>query len=164
MSGERKRNLKNFFKIFGKIALSGVVGSERKIERVWETSQQAKIARCRQTENGRFYGKGTPFLCLLRNFSSIKLRKDGKGMEKKRDIENNGFMPQKGNPLHETVTYKIGGTIFEVSTICGGSEPLYSKMERLIKAESVKTPTDKEKEVRYNEDSNLFVGRSLQEE
>ena len=22
-------------------------------------------------------------------------------MEKKRDIENNGFMPQKGNPLHE---------------------------------------------------------------
>ena len=55
-------------------------------------------------------------------------------------------------------------TIFEVSTICGGSEPLYSKMERLIKAESGKTPTDKEKEVRYNEDSNLFVGRSLQEE
>lgn len=43
-------------------------------------------------------------------------------------------------------------------------EPLYSKMERLIKAESGKTPTDKEKEVRYNEDSNLFVGRSLQEE
>lgn len=32
-------------------------------------------------------------------------------MEKKRDIKNNGFMPQKGNPLHETVTYKIGGTI-----------------------------------------------------
>ena len=27
-----------------------------------------------------------------------------------------------------------------------------------------KTPTDKEKEVRYNEDNNLFVGRSLQEE
>ena len=85
-------------------------------------------------------------------------------MEKKQDIENSGFIPQKGNPLHETVTYKIGGTIFEVSTICGGSEPLYSKMERLIKAESGKTPTDKEKEVRYNKDSNLFVGRSLQEE
>ena len=67
-------------------------------------------------------------------------------MERKQDIENSGFMPQKGNPLHETVTYKIGGTIFEVSTICGGSELLYSKMERLIKAESVKTPTDKEKE------------------
>ena len=37
-------------------------------------------------------------------------------------------------------------------------------MERLIKVEFGKTPTDKEKEVRYNEDSNLFVGRSLQEE
>ena len=85
-------------------------------------------------------------------------------MERKQDIENSGFIPQKGNPLHETVTYKIGGTIFVVSTVCGGSELLYSKMERLIKAESGKTPTDKEKEVRYNKNSNLFVGRSLQEE
>ena len=85
-------------------------------------------------------------------------------MERKQDIENSGFMPQNGNPTQETVTYKIGGTFYEVSTSCGGSEPLYSKMERLIKAESVKTPTDKKSEVRYNEDSNLFVGRSLQEE
>ena len=85
-------------------------------------------------------------------------------MERKQEPEHNALLPKKGNPLHETVAYKIGGTIFEVSTICGSSEPLYSKMERLIKAESGKTPTDKEKEVRYNEDSNLFVGRSLQEE
>ena len=85
-------------------------------------------------------------------------------MEKKQDIENGGFMPQKGNPRHETVTYKIGGTYFEVSTSCGGSEPLFEKMKRLIKSESVKTPTDKEKEVHYNKDSNLSVGRSLQEE
>ena len=85
-------------------------------------------------------------------------------MEKKRETTHSGFQPRRGNPLNETVTYKIGGTIFEVSTICGGSELLYNKMERLIRAESVKTPTDKEKEVRYNKDSNLFVGRSLQEE
>ncbi len=71
----------------------------------------------------------------------------------KRDIENSGFMPQKGNPLHETVIYKIGGTFYEVSTSCGGSEPLYSKMKRLIKAKTVKTHADKEREVRYNEDS-----------
>ena len=64
----------------------------------------------------------------------------------------------------ETVTYKVGGTLYEVSTVCGGSELLYDKMKRLIKSETVKTPTDKEKEVRYNEDNNLFVGRSLQEE
>ena len=37
-------------------------------------------------------------------------------------------------------------------------------MKRLIKEESVKTPADKKSEVRYNKDSNLFVGRSLQEE
>ena len=85
-------------------------------------------------------------------------------MEKKQEMIYDNLLSEKGNPLHETVIYKIGGTIFEVSTICGGSELLYSKMERLIRAESVKTPTDKEKEVRYNKDSNLFVGRSLQEE
>ena len=85
-------------------------------------------------------------------------------MERKQEIENSSFTPKKSNPLHETVTFKIGGTIYEVSTICGGSELLYDKMERLIKAESGKTPTDKERKVRYNEDINLFVGRSLQEE
>lgn len=85
-------------------------------------------------------------------------------MEKKQETGHNNLLPEKGNPLHETVAYKIGGTIYEVSTVCGGSELLYSKMERLIKAESVKTPTDKKEKIRYNEDSNLFVGRSLQEE
>ena len=85
-------------------------------------------------------------------------------MEKEHEREHNKFLPKKGNPLHETVIYQIGGTIYEVSTICGGSEVLYNKMERLIKAESSKTPADKKDKVRYNEDSNLFVGRSLQEE
>ena len=84
--------------------------------------------------------------------------------DQKQETEYDNLLPKKGNPLHETVTYQIGGTIFEVETVCGGSELLYDKMERLIKSESGKTPTDKEKEVRYNEDSNLFVGRSLQEE
>ena len=72
-------------------------------------------------------------------------------MEKKQEITHDNLLPEKRNPLHETVVYKIGGTI-------------YDKMERLIKAESGKAPTDKKSEVRYNEDSNLFVGRSLQEE
>ncbi|BCI61035.1 hypothetical protein [Solibaculum mannosilyticum] len=85
-------------------------------------------------------------------------------MKMKRIIENSGFMPQKGNPTQETVTYKIGGTFYEVSTSCGGSEPLFEKMKRLIKSENLKVPADKGKEVRYNEDSNLSVGRSLQEE
>ena len=85
-------------------------------------------------------------------------------MERKQSIENSGFMPQTGNPTHETVTYKIGGTFYEVSTYCGDSELLYDKMKRLIKSETVKTPTDKKEKVRYNKDSNLSVGRSLQEE
>ena len=85
-------------------------------------------------------------------------------MERKRDSESGGLVPQKRNPLNETVTYKIGGTVYEVSTVCGSSELLYDKMERLIKAETVKPPTDKKEEIRCNTDSNLFVGRSLQEE
>ena len=85
-------------------------------------------------------------------------------MEKKRETTHSGFQPRRGNPLNETVTYKIGGTIYEIETSCGGSELLYDKMKRLIKSETVETPTDKGAEVRYNVDNNLFVGRSLQEE
>ena len=85
-------------------------------------------------------------------------------MEKKREAEHSDVLPQKGNPLHETVCYKIGGTIFEIETSCGGSELLYDKMTRLIKAETVETPADRKSKERYNSDSNLFVGRSLQEE
>ena len=85
-------------------------------------------------------------------------------MERKRDSESDGVLLKKGNPLNETVTYKIGGTLYEVSTVCGGSELLYDKMERLIKSETAKPPTDKKEGMRYNTDSNLFVGRSLQEE
>ena len=136
--------------------------------RVWETPNKRKC--------DTFCGKGTPFLCLLRkkqaangySFAVLapysKKGKDGKRMERKRETEHNDLLPKKGNPLNETVTYKVGGTLYEVSTVCGGSELLYDKMTRLIKAETVKTPGDKEMKERYNSDSNLFVGRSLQEE
>ena len=85
-------------------------------------------------------------------------------MEKKREAEHSDVLPHTGNPLNEIVCYQISGTVFEVETSCGGSELLYDKMKRLIKSETVKTPTDNGAEVRYNTDSNLFVGRSLQEE
>lgn len=85
-------------------------------------------------------------------------------MEMKREQDEAEYLPKWGNPLNETVYYKIGGTIFEIETSCGGSELLYDKMERLIKSETVTSPADKEKKVRYNSSSNQFVGRSLQEE
>ena len=69
-------------------------------------------------------------------------------MERKREIEYNDLLPKKGNPLNEIVTYKVGGTLYEVSTVCGGSELLYDKMKRLIKSETVKTPAYKEKSMR----------------
>ena len=82
-------------------------------------------------------------------------------MERKQEQDTTDYRQKQGNPAEETVIYKIGGTFYEVSTSCGGSELLYDKMKRLIKSETVKTPADKGKEVRYNEDSNLSVGRSL---
>ena len=85
-------------------------------------------------------------------------------MERKQEQKISDYKQKQGNPADETVIYKIGGTFYEVSTSCGGSEPLFKKMKRLIKSENLKTPTDKGKEVRYNEDSNLAVGRSLEEE
>ena len=85
-------------------------------------------------------------------------------MEQKPKAQENDYLPKRGNPLQETICYKIGGTVFEIETSCGGSELLYDKMKRLIKSENLKAPADKGKEVRYNEDSNLSVGRSLQEE
>ncbi len=85
-------------------------------------------------------------------------------MERKQEPEITDTRQKQGNPADETVIYKIGGTFYEVSTSCGGSEPLFEKMKRLIKSENLKTPADKEKDVRYNKDSNLSVGRSLQEE
>ena len=85
-------------------------------------------------------------------------------MERKQEQKISDYKQKQGNPADETVIYKIGGTFYEVSTSCGGSELLYDKMKRLIKEESGKTPADKKSEVRYNKDSNLFVGRSLQEE
>ena len=52
-------------------------------------------------------------------------------MERKRETEHNDLLPKNGNPLNETVCYKIGGTVFEIETSCGGSELLYDKMKRL---------------------------------
>ena len=75
-------------------------------------------------------------------------------MERKRELETANYTYRQGNPANETVTYKIGGTFYEVSASCGGSERLYDKMKRLIKSETVKTPTDKRESVPYNKNSN----------
>ena len=84
-------------------------------------------------------------------------------MEKKRSPKESDYLPKRGNPLQETVCYKLGGTVYEVHTSYGGTEPLYDKMVRLIRSETI-TDADKDHKARYNKDSNLFVGRSLQEE
>ncbi len=85
-------------------------------------------------------------------------------MDRKGTNESRASFDKIGDPLHETVCYKIGGTVYEVETSCGGTEPLYDKMVRLLKSEMFAKTADKDKIARYNSGSNLFVGRSLQEE
>lgn len=85
-------------------------------------------------------------------------------MEQKRRCKESDYLPKRGNPLQETVYYKIGGTVYEVHTSCGGTEPLYDKMVRLIRSEAIAASADKGDKPQYNKNSNLFVGRSLQEE
>ena len=136
--------MKNFSQNFVKTALCGVVGSERIFKRVWDTSQQAKSVRQAIARAGRFTEKGTLFLCLLRNLSLSKYGKEGKRMEWEPEIKDSEFVPQKRKPTEETICYKIGGTYYEVSTSCGGSERLRDKMVRLIKLETVKPPNDKQ--------------------
>ena len=85
-------------------------------------------------------------------------------MDRKRTDENSNYLPKAGNPMNETVCYKIGRTVYEVETSCAGSEPLYDKLVRLLESETFTDPADKAEKERYNDGSNLFVGRSLQEE
>ena len=66
-------------------------------------------------------------------------------MERKQEQKISDYRQKQGNPADEIVIYKIGGTFYEVSTSCGGSEPLFEKMKRLIKSENLKAPTDKGK-------------------
>ena len=136
--------MKNFSQNFVKNALCGVVGNERTFKRVWDSSQQAKSVLQAIARMGRFTEKGTLFLCLLRNLSLRKYGKEGKRMDWELEIKDGGYLPEKGKPTEETVCYKIGGTYYEVSTSCGGSERLRDKMIRLIKSETVKPPNDKQ--------------------
>lgn len=79
---------------------------------------------------------------------------------KKRQIRINrinDYLPERGNLLKETVHYKTGDTIFEALIIRGSSE-------RFIKSKTIRTSTDQKDKERYNDNSNLFFGYSLQEE
>ena len=119
--------MKNFSQNSVKTALCGVVGSERVFKRVWDSSQQAKSVRQAIARTGRFTEMGTRFLCLLRNLSFSKYGKEGKRMDWELEIKDSGYLPEKGKPTEETVCYKIGGTYYEVSTSCGGSERLRTR-------------------------------------
>ena len=89
--------LKNFSQNSVKIALCGVVGSERVFKRVWDSSQQAKSVRQAIARTGRFTEKGTLFLCLLRNLSLRKYGKEGKKWIGNWKSRTAAICPKKGS-------------------------------------------------------------------
>ena len=127
--------MKNFSQNSVKIALCGVVGSERTYQRVWETSQQAKSVRRAIARTGRFTEKGTRFLCLLRNLSFSKYGKEGKGMERKRQIKDGHIVVK--NPLYQEmpkqeVAIKSGRTLYRFTGSYDGERSLPHKVLRLM--------------------------------
>jgi hypothetical protein len=81
--GDKKNFLKKLTQNFGKIALCGVVGSERDF-RGFGTLPNKQNAT-------HFTEKGTLFLCLLRNLSYYKTRKGRERNGKETGAGNNGF-------------------------------------------------------------------------
>ena len=79
-------------------------------------------------------------------------------MERKQSTKESDYLPKRGNPLQETVCYKLGGTVYEVHTSCGGTEPLYDKMVRLIRSEAIAASADKEDKPQYNKGSTCLSG------
>lgn len=110
-------------------------------------SQQEKISVRRIASKRGFYGKGTPFLCLLRkkqaangySFAVLapysKQGKDGNGMERKRKIKDGHIVVE--NPLfqelpqHE-ITIKSGRTLYRFTGSYDGERSLPHKVLRLI--------------------------------
>ena len=110
-------------------------------------SQQEKISVRRIASKRGFYGKGTPFLCLLRkkqaangySFAVLapysKQGKDGNGMERKRKIKVGHIVVE--NPLfqelpqHE-ITIKSGRTLYRFTGSYDGERSLPHKVLRLI--------------------------------
>ena len=85
-----------------------------------------------------FYGKGTPFLCLLRNFI---FEKDGKGMEGQRIIKDGHIVVK--NPLYQElpkheVVMKSGKTFYRFTGSYDGERSLPHKVLRLMEQEKGK--------------------------
>ena len=111
----------------------------RESKRVWDFPNKKNAAH--------FYGKGTPFLCLLRkkqaangySFAVLapypKQGKDGKGMERKREIKDGQSVVK--NPLYQElptheVTIQSGRTLYRFTGSYDGNRSLPHKVLRLM--------------------------------
>lgn len=79
-------------------------------------------------QNAEHFSERVPFSYACCDTSHpYQTTKDGKETERNMKDKNSDLLPKRGNPLNKTVTHKIGGTFYEISTVCGGDELLYDK-------------------------------------
>ena len=129
-------------------------------------SQQEKSPSGAYRQNGDFYGKGTPFLCLLRkkqaangySFAVLapysKQGKDGKGMEKKRKIKDGQIVVK--NPLyHELPTHEVtmqsGRTLYRFTGSYDGNRSLPHKVLRLMEQSPTEVSQLRRTNARYTQ-------------
>ena len=105
---------KNIFalalKTFGKNPSGGGVGNEGERLRVWDYPNKQNA--------GAFYGKGTPFLCLLRNFLPLSLlhgKFDFAKAGQKKNVANcdvsNCFLYEETRELYSPVVSLLASSI-----------------------------------------------------
>lgn len=135
--GNKESFFLNFSEIFGKIALRGVVGSERNFR---------GFGILPNKQNAAHFTKRVPlFYACYETYHIIKQGKDGNGMERKRKIKDGHIVVE--NPLfqelpkHE-VTLKSGRTLYRFTGSYDGERSLPHKVLRLMEQEKDKKDVD----------------------
>lgn len=130
--------MKNFSQSFGKIALCGVVGSERKIRGfgILPNKQNAT----------HFTERVVLSYACYETYHITKQGKDGKGMERKRIIKDGQIVVK--NPLYQElpkreVVIKSGKTLYRFTGSYDGKKSLPSKVLRLMEQENLQKEVDK---------------------
>lgn len=155
-----KKFLKNFSPNFGKILMSGVVGSERKIKRVWDTSQQA-ILSGKPQKRRRAKLRRVPFSYACYSVLSLE-RTERNGTETK----NQGRAYRSGKSAVSRIAdawsnNKIRQDALSFTGSYDGKEPTHKVLRLMEQEKGKKRCWLKNTRSRYNRSKQSCIGRLL---
>ena len=139
--GDKKKFLKKFSQNFGKIALCGVVGIERKSSGFGKLPNKQKSPAVGRQKTDDFTERVPLSYACSETYHFNKHRKDGKGMERKRKIKDGHIVVK--NPLYQEmpkqeVAIKSGKTLYRFTGSYDGERSLPHKVLRLMGQEKAK--------------------------